>query len=107
MGKFASQSDDSLDAEKAKRQVDGFMKETNGNRPGRLAVSYLTFDIHLSEGSLSGRLEEVPSFLGEYPHFSFTFFEESLTTVVTYEPRTLVIRFEAKFFSEKAKFNVR
>ena len=107
MGKFPSQSDDSLDAEKAKRQVDGLMKETNGNCPGRPAMSYLTFDIHLSEGSLPGRLEEVPGFFGEYPHFAFTFFEESLTTVVTYEPRTLVIRFEAKFFGEKAQFNVR
>ena len=106
MGKFASQSDDSLDAEKAKTKVDG-LKETNKNRPGRPAVSYLTFDIHLFEGSLSGKLEEAPSFFSEYPHFAFTFFEESLTTVVTYEPRTLVIRFKAKFFGEKAKFNVR
>ena len=107
MGKFASQSDDSPDAEKAKRQVDGFMKETNGNCPARSAMSYLTFDIHPSEGSLPSRLEEAPSFFGEYPHFAFAFFEESLTTVVTYESRTLIIRFEAKFFGKKAKFNVR
>ena len=107
MGKFPSQSDDSPGAEKAKRQVDGFMKETNGNCPGTPAMSYLTFDVHLSEGSLPSRLEEVPSFFGEYSHFAFTFFEESLTTVVTYKPRALVIRFEAKFFGEKAKFNVR
>lgn len=107
MGKFLSQSDDSLDAEKAKRQVDGFKKETNGSCPGRPAMSYLTFDIHLSEGSLPSRLEKVSSFFGEYPHFTLPFFEESLTTVVTYESRTLVIRFEAKFFGKEAKFNVR
>ena len=96
-----------LDAEKARRQVDGFTKETNGVYPGRPAMSYLTFYIHFSEGSLPSRFEEVPGFFGEYPHFAFPFFEKSLTTVVAYEPRTLVIRFEAKFFSEKAKFNVR
>lgn len=107
MGKFAGQSDDPHDAEKATRQVDGFMKKTNGDYPGRPAMSYLTFDIHFSEGSLPSRFEEVASIFGEYPHFAFTFLEKSLTTVVAYEPRTLVIRFEAKFFGEKAKFNVR
>ena len=96
-----------LDAKKARRQVDGFTKETSGVYPGRPVLSYLTFDIHFSEGSLPSRFEEVPGFFGEYPHFTFTFFEKSLTTVVAYEPRTLVIRFEAKFFGEKAKFNVR
>ncbi len=83
------------------------MKETNGNCLGRPARSYLTFDIHLSEGSLPSRLEEAPSSFSEYSHFAFAFFEESLTTVVTYEPRTLVIRLEAEFFGKKAKFNVR
>ena len=106
-GSSRAQSNDRLDDEKANKQVDGLMKETNGSCPGRPAMSYLTLDIHLSEGSLPSRLEKVPSFFGEYPHFAFTFFEESLTTVVTYKPRTLVIRFETKFFGKKAKFNVR
>ena len=87
--------------------MDGFMKESDGDHSGRPAMSYLTFDIHFPEGGLPSRFEEVPGLFGEYPHFPFSFFEESLTTVVAYEPRTLVIRFEAKFFGEKAKLNVR
>ena len=71
--------------------------------PRSPTASNLALDINLLEGSLSSSFEEASSLAGEYHHFALAVFKESLTAMITYESCALVIRFEAKFFSEEAK----
>ncbi len=77
------------------------------NLEGAWAASYLAFDVDFLERSVSSRLEEPQSFTSEQSHFALTFLKERLATTITYESCALVVGFEAEFFREEAKLDVR
>ena len=69
--------------------------------------SNLALDVDFLERSVSSRLEDPQGFASKQSHFALTFFEESLAATIAYESCALIVGFEAEFFREKAKLNVR
>ena len=78
----------------------------SGARSWTLDCSDLTLQVDPSQGRLFYRLKEVGGFAGYQPDTVISFFKEMLTIIVADKASCLIVRLEAKFFSQEAKFDI-